>query len=115
MSAHTFAVPGPVVPKARARVARGHAYTPQATRDYEAKVRRAALAAGVSPLVGRIRLTITIHSADRRRRDLDNMIKAIQDALNGVAYVDDSQIDQLQADRMMMGEPGAWVTVEEIA
>ena len=115
MTAHTFRVPGSVVPKARARVARGHAYTPQATRDYEAKVKRAALEAGVQPLVGRIRLSITIHSADRRRRDLDNMIKSISDALNGVAYADDSQIDQLQADRTLMAEAGAWVTVEEIA
>ena len=29
---------------------------------------------------------------DRRRRDNDNITKTIKDALNGIAYVDDSQV-----------------------
>jgi crossover junction endodeoxyribonuclease RusA len=32
---------------------------------------------------------------DRRRRDLDNLAKAVLDGMNGVLYDDDSQIDNL--------------------
>ena len=39
---------------------------------------------------------------DRRRRDLDNLAKAVLDGMNGVLYDDDSQIDNLIIRR---GEP----------
>lgn len=45
----------------------------------------------------RLRVTITAFPPDRRRRDLDNMLKGLLDALtHGGAWDDDSQIDDLR-------------------
>lgn len=52
------------------------------------------------PLVGRINASFTAHPPDRRRRDLDNLLKAMLDALEHAGvYHDDSQIDSLTIDR----------------
>ena len=49
---------------------------------------------------GRVRMDINAHPPDRRRRDLDNITKALLDALeHGGVYEDDSQIDRLQIER----------------
>ncbi len=48
------------------------------------------------PLDGRLAVEIDIYPPDRRRRDIDNLQKALLDALaHGGAYHDDSQIDRL--------------------
>jgi Holliday junction resolvase RusA-like endonuclease len=53
-------------------------------------------ARGVQPLDGPLEIAIDVHPPDRRRRDLDNLQKALLDALqHGGAYHDDSQIDVL--------------------
>ena len=50
------------------------------------------------PLSGPLSIEILIHPPDRRRRDIDNSIKALLDALqHGGAYHDDSQIVWLLA------------------
>jgi len=51
---------------------------------------------GVQSL-GTARLTVLLiaNPPDRRRRDLDNLAKAVLDGMNGVLYDDDSQIDNL--------------------
>lgn len=66
--------------------------------------RRAVLATlaarGVRPIAGRLAVTIDVHPPDRRRRDLDNALKALLDALqHGGAYHDDAQIDDLRIRR----------------
>ncbi len=48
------------------------------------------------PLNGRLVVRVTVHPPDERRRDLDNVQKALLDALQrGGALHDDSQIDEL--------------------
>lgn len=48
------------------------------------------------PMTGRVTMTIYAHPPDRRRRDLDNVQKALLDSLQHAGvYVDDSQIDVL--------------------
>ena len=48
------------------------------------------------PADGRIALAMDAFPPDRRRRDLDNLPKAVQDSLaHGGLYEDDSQIDLL--------------------
>jgi crossover junction endodeoxyribonuclease RusA len=53
------------------------------------------------PLAGRLSMTIRAYPPDRRRRDLDNLLKAILDSLEhaGSVYVNDSQIDHLSIHR----------------
>lgn len=55
---------------------------------------RAILArCGVRPLAGRLAVSIEAFPPDRRRRDLDNLLKALGDALeHGGAFHDDNQI-----------------------
>ncbi len=47
------------------------------------------------PLTGRLDLSITFFFKTKRRRDLDNQNKLVLDALTGIVYKDDSQIDAL--------------------
>lgn len=52
------------------------------------------------PLRGRLQVTMYAHPPDRRRRDLDNVQKALLDALQHAGvYADDSQIDSLSITR----------------
>lgn len=52
--------------------------------------------AGHQTLEGRVSLFAVIHPADRRRQDLDNRSKLLQDALtNAGVWLDDEQIDEL--------------------
>ena len=100
----TFCVDGPVVPKQRPRMTRnGHVYTPPKTRAYEMLVTLAAGAAlrkhGEWDTTKRYALSLVLFMGDKRKRDLDNCAKAISDALNGVLYDDDAQIDELFAIR----------------
>jgi len=71
----------------------------------EAMARLAAIGVGQAgpprlPLRGRLRVRIEVRPPDRRRRDLDNVQKALLDALeHGGAYADDGQIDRLEVER----------------
>lgn len=54
------------------------------------------------PLAGRIEMTMRLYFADRRRTDIDNRVKPLQDALTHArAYRDDSQIDRLIVERVL--------------
>lgn len=54
------------------------------------------LMGGPPPILGRVGVSIVAFMPDRRRRDLDNLLKAIQDSLGHAGvYKDDSQIDDL--------------------
>lgn len=107
-----FIVEGKVQGKARPRVTMrgGHAraYTPQKTKDYEGMIRYAYLAAGGKMLDGPVMVAVeTFRSLPKSRPkkiesepdvykpDGDNVLKAVLDALNGVAYEDDSQVVML--------------------
>lgn len=92
-----FRVDGTPVPKARARVVNGHSFTPKRTADAEKVIALTARVAGVQCRKGPVALRCWFFFADKRRRDLDNCVKTVQDALNGIAWDDDSQIVWLEA------------------
>ena len=97
-----FTVPGKPQGKQRARRGRnGRFYTPKETVAYERAVARACVAAGgkCPHYRGPVELEVVCYFTDRRRRDLDNVLKAVADALNGVAYGDDSQIVRAEVRR----------------
>lgn len=69
----------------------------------------AASAAGVKPLGGAVELRVTVlpkqtksGAASKVCIDLDNSLKVLCDALNGVAYQDDKQVKRIVAE---YGEP----------
>lgn len=51
------------------------------------------------PLMRPIKLSITYYFGTKRKCDLDNFNKLTLDALTGVVYEDDSQIDELNIKR----------------
>lgn len=64
------------------------------------------------PFTERLAVTINVHPPDRRRRDLDNIPKAVLDLLtHGGVYLDDSQIDRLLIQRQAVF-PGGRVFVD---
>lgn len=46
--------------------------------------------------------------------DIDNVIKVICDALNGIAYKDDTQIIKVTAEKFYSDEPKVIVEIEEL-
>ena len=70
-------------------------------------------AMGAKPAEGRLRVVVEVHPPDNRKRDLDNVLKALLDALqHGGAFHDDFQIDQLSVWRhgkMTGGSVSVWV------
>jgi len=63
------------------------------------------------PMTGRVAVHVTAHPPDRRRRDLDNAMKALLDALaHGGVYEDDGQIDRIEIERGEVA-PGGKVVV----
>jgi Holliday junction resolvase RusA-like endonuclease len=129
-----FFVPGKPVPMARPRVTRtGHAYTPKACAEYKAIVAAAAREAmkGREMLTDAVQVRVGFyfpvpkswragkafaarngmfpHTA---RPDLDNLYKAVTDALNGIVYKDDSQIIFCTIGKRYRDKAGVSVRVE---
>ena len=70
---------------------------------------------GAQGLTGRLRVTLHFTLPDKRRRDLDNVLKPLFDALGAAGvYEDDSQIDELHVTREIGKRPGKTVIDIEI-
>ena len=69
-------------------------------RTYRDQVRLIAAASRVTAFTGPVQLELLLYPPDRRRRDADNSLKALCDALEkGGAYEDDSQIVKLTVEK----------------
>lgn len=72
----------------------------RAGREYRAGVKAALLAMGAPSVTGPITVLVTVFPPDRRRRDLDNLLKCLLDSLqHGGLYRDDSMIDRIDIRR----------------
>lgn len=144
MSSIAFIVPGTPVGKGRARSVtrkkKGGAtfiahVTPESTASYENLVKMAAHAAmaGRPPILGPVELALTLHIAPpaswsmkkqvqavkglihpTSKPDIDNVLKAICDALNETVWKDDKQVVQCTMRKMYAPAARAVVTVTEI-
>jgi len=85
---------GNPIPKGRPRVTRRGTYTPPRTAAWEQEIAIAFKAKypGFEAWEGPIDIDLVFVREDRRRCDLDNLTKAVLDALNGLAWKDDTQI-----------------------
>lgn len=83
------------------RVFRGRAIVSAEGREYRRRMTFLALEQGlIEPLLGRLAVRLDVFPPDRKRRDLDNLLKAVLDGLRTAGvYRDDSQIDRLSVDR----------------
>lgn len=69
-------------------------------RRFRARVGAMLALRRIDPIAGSLDVRVTVHPPDRRRRDLDNAMKSLLDALeHGGAYGDDFQIDYLDITR----------------
>lgn len=133
----TFSVDGDPVPKGRPRFARRgtfvQTYTDAKTIDYETQVAmKARQAIGSSePLKGALTVFLYLRFAvppsyPKKRKeaclnelefpkriDLDNCYKSITDAMNGIVYVDDSQIVEAHIIKVYHEVSGANIMVKE--
>lgn len=53
-------------------------------------------------------------SRPTKKPDLDNVIKAIADSLNGIAYKDDAQIVEIESKKFYSETPRVEVTIQDI-
>ena len=128
----SLTIPGPPVGKHRARVCRnGHAFTPAKAVNYEALVKQtfAAKYPDFVPMPGPVRMILSIYlmpSKKTQRKlkegirvyptikpDISNVLKSIEDALNGLAYVDDKQIISVYAEKKYSQRPCVEIIVAE--
>ena len=113
MTAVTFTVPGSPVPWMRAASRAGVRFTPERQRQYQrlvADIARTKLIGMFWPLDARYSVTVRAVFNDARKRDIDNVQKQLLDACNGVAWNDDSQVDELHCFRAY-GSPRMDVTI----
>ena len=96
-----FVVPGdPVAWQRAGRGRQGQTFTPKATRVAKAAIAWSYHAAGGRMLEGPVYLECVFYLAGRRvyslpesdPRDVDNLLKLVADALEGVAYPNDRRI-----------------------
>lgn len=85
-------------------------------RRYRRRVQGEVLLAGSPSIEGRLAVTIVASPPDKRQRDLDNLQKALLDALQHArVYRDDCQIDRITIERgSVIGGGGVRVEIAEI-
>jgi Holliday junction resolvase RusA-like endonuclease len=112
----------------------GHAYYDEKTKEYRERVRQCAIVAqaGREPLTGALAMFVDCvlpipaswpaHKKQAAlhgqwhvlRPDSSNIIKGIEDSLNGIVYEDDSQISLLVGAKSYGTEPEAKVTIYQL-
>ena len=131
---YIFTVPGYPKGQPRPRFARMgkfvRAYDPQDAVDFKSKIATFALQAGVQPIDGAVWMCITAYlprpkkysrKSDFRgaiiaptKPDVDNIAKAVMDALQGIAYAHDAQVAWLSVSKSyheLEGQPRMLIEV----
>ena len=138
-----FTYYGEAVGKGRPRVTArqgkyAHAYTPKRTKEFEEAIQFTFMASVSDPmpiyerekiLKANVLIGVSIPKsytkkkqalcrdrvlAPNKKPDIDNILKAIFDALNGYAYEDDVQITRVCAEKVYAEEPFVEVTIDEL-
>ena len=129
----TFIVEGQPIAQPRARITtRGkfaHAYTPKdhPIHAYRQAIQLQAKAAmaGRKPIEGPICIEVVFsfqrpksHTKKQREQvahcqkpDTTNLLKGLEDALNGICWIDDSQICQIDSVQKQWDDDGGWTRI----
>lgn len=78
-------------------------------RQYRATVQQQLRSETIfkNPITGRLGIEIKASPPDNRRRDLDNILKALLDSITHAGLIeDDSQFDAIAIARLPSGKPG---------
>jgi len=73
----------------------------------EKTIRDAWRQTGESPFEFDVLVDVSFFMATRRRKDLDNLVKLVLDALNGEAFADDSQVVEINARKIFSDKENA--------
>jgi Holliday junction resolvase RusA-like endonuclease len=136
----SFFVPGPPTAKGRAKVGRvgGHVrmFTPEKTVKYESTVALFASQAmgdrnlfdGPVALDLLLLMGVPVSWSGKKRNlalsgeiipetkpDCSNVLKAVEDAMNGIVFLDDKQIADLNVKKRYASTPGVMVKVWELS
>ncbi|QDP46546.1 MAG: putative crossover junction endodeoxyribonuclease [Prokaryotic dsDNA virus sp.] len=90
-------------------------------RDYRRDVHSALHAQEselpIVTLTGRLAVRIEGYAPDRRKRDIDNWVKAVLDSLEatGKVFIDDGQFDRLEVIRRETNPPHGFIMVTIVA
>ncbi len=127
-------IPGEPCAKQRPRMTKaGHTYTPEKTVNYETLVRELYILQNFrQQLEGALKMTVRAYfeipqSKSKKikeamlkgeirpttKPDVSNVIKIIEDALNGLAYRDDSQIVRVVGEKYYSDSPRVEVELKE--
>lgn len=137
-----FTYHGEAVGKGRPRVSRRgnyvHTYTPEKTRVFEEAIRFEFMASNSdtmpvfdreTPLIAKVTIGCSIPKSYSKKKqalcrdrvlvptkkpDIDNILKAVFDALNGYAFEDDVQIVKVYAEKRYAVEPFVEVEIDEL-
>lgn len=94
-------LPGNPRPAPRPRVSNGHAHNPSwyttLKTGWALAARSQMNAADWEPVIGRLDVHAVFYRENHVKADADNLLKTALDALNGIAFADDAQVDRLSA------------------
>lgn len=133
---YEFEVPAKIIGKGRPRLNSytGQVYTPTRTKDYESLVEQYFLIKypRYKVIEGRAKVSIIAYfevpkSASKsmkeqmlnneisptKKPDIDNVVKIVLDAMNTIAFKDDTQITKIEVEKLYAAEEKLYVKIEE--
>jgi len=112
-------IPIDIVPQGRPRFYNGVAVDPPKSRQFKYVLALIVKPLAGTPMSGEVKVKLDIYRhcksvTSRRYGDIDNLAKAVLDALNGICWQDDSQISELHITKNLADEPRIEIEIEEI-
>lgn len=126
-------IPGEPTAKGRPRLGKFGTFTPTKTVNYETLVKELFIISKQEKIEGQLQVEITAYFSipkstskskkidmqcyivrPTKKPDLDNIAKICLDALNKLAYEDDSQVVELKIRKFYSDDPRVEISIEQI-
>ena len=130
----TLTIPGKAQAKQRPKITRSGNFTPKPTASYESYVKMLYVQAKLPMFIGAVSLVVDVFMSvpvsdskknralklnnqilPTKRPDLDNIVKSIKDALNKVAWADDSYVVNLIVKKRYAENDSVTITIQEVS